>query len=170
MKQLLLTLLLVLVAVAAVQAYQGGCPGQGHYQDFMSGLTPEQQQKVQQLTDAHHEQLFALQKEIKTKHEAMETLFAATPVDKAAVDKAVAELNDLQAKKAQLNADYRLALTEATGKPVPMESGRPCGAGTSGKCGASAGCPGAQGSGATSSGAKAKGAGTPPCCADDKKQ
>ena len=70
-RHLILSLLLVLILAAGVQAYQGGCPGQGHYQDFMSGLTPEQQEKVQKLTDAHHEQLFALNKELKAKHEAM---------------------------------------------------------------------------------------------------
>lgn len=137
-RHLILSLLLVLILAAGVQAYQGGCPGQGHYQDFMSGLTPEQQEKVQKLTDAHHEQLFALNKELKAKHEAMEALFAAVPVDKAAVDKAMAEVNELQAKKAKLNADYRVGLTEITGKPVQMES---------------KGCQGAAGCGANSSGA-----------------
>ena len=138
-RHLILSLLLVLILAAGAQAYKGGCPGQGHYQDFMSGLTPEQQEKVQKLTDVHHEQLFALHKELKAKHEAMETLFAAVPVDKAAVDKAMAEVNELQAKKAKLNADYRIELTEITGKPVPLESQR--------------GCAGAAGCGAYSSGA-----------------
>ena len=68
LRHLILALLLVLALAAGVQAYQGGCPGQGHYQDFMSGLTPEQQEKVQKLTDAHHEELFTLQKELKAKH------------------------------------------------------------------------------------------------------
>ncbi|GAB6113642.1 periplasmic heavy metal sensor [Desulfomicrobium salsuginis] len=138
-RHLILSLLLVLILAAGAQAYKGGCPGQGHYQDFMSGLTPEQQEKVQKLTDVHHEQLFALHKELKAKHDAMEALFAAVPVDKAAVDKAMAEVNELQAKKAKLNADYRIELTEITGKPVPLESQR--------------GCAGAAGCGAYSSGA-----------------
>ena len=69
----------------------------------------------------------------------MEALFAAVPVNKAAVDKAMAEVNELQAKKAKLNADYRIELTEITGKPVPLESQR--------------GCAGAAGCGANSSGA-----------------
>lgn len=138
-RHLILSLLLVLILAAGAQAYKGGCPGQGHYQDFMSGLTPEQQEKVQKLTDVHHEQLFALHKELKAKHEAMEALFAAVPVNKAAVDKAMAEVNELQAKKAKLNADYRIELTEITGKPVPLESQR--------------GCAGAAGCGANSSGA-----------------
>ena len=56
----------------------------------------------------------------------------------AAVDKAMAEVNELQAKKAKLNADYRVGLTEITGKPVQMES---------------KGCQGAAGCGANSSGA-----------------
>lgn len=146
-RHLILSLLLVLILAAGAQAYKGGCPGQGHYQDFMSGLTPEQQEKVQKLTDVHHEQLFALHKELKAKHEAMEALFAAVPVDKAAVDKAMAEVNELQAKKAKLNADYRIELTEITGKPVPLESQR--------------GCAGAAGCGANSSGAET-GAGDAP--------
>ncbi len=149
LKNLILALLLVLVLAAGVQAYNGGCPGQGHYQDFMSSLTPEQQEKVQKLTDAHHEELFSLQKELKAKHEAMEALFAAVPADKAAIEKAVAELNGLQAKKAKLNADYRVELSEIAGKPVPLESGRGCG-------------PNAQ-DGSSSSGAT-PGAGSAPCC------
>ena len=139
LRHLILPLLLVLILAAGAQAYKGGCPGQGHYQDLMSGLTPEQQEKVQKLTDAHHEQLFALNKELKARHEAMEALFAAVPVDKAAVVKAMAEVNELQAKKGKLNADYRIGLTEITGKPVPSESQR--------------GCAGAAGCGAYSSGA-----------------
>ena len=148
-RNLILALLLVLALAAGVQAYQGGCPGQGHYQDFMSGLTPEQQEKIQKLTDTHHEELFTLQKELKAKHDAMEALFAAVPADKAAIEKAVAELNELQAKKAKLNADYRVELSEIAGKPVPLESGRGCG-------------PKAQ-CGATSSGVT-PGAGPAPCC------
>lgn len=147
-KTLILSLLLVLFLAAGVQAYKGGCPGQGHYQDFMSGLTPEQQEKVRKLTDTHHEELFALHKELKARHEAMEALFSAVPADKAAIDKAVAEVSELQAKKAKLNADYRVQLSEIAGKPVPMESGR--------GCGAAAGC------GANSSGA-GHGAGHAPC-------
>ena len=147
-RTIILSLLLVLALAAGAQAYKGGCPGQGHYQDFMSGLTPEQQEKVQKLTDTHHEELFALHKELKARHEAMEALFSAVPADKAAIDKAVAEVNELQAKKAKLNADYRVQLSEITGKPVPMESGK--------GCGAAAGC------GANSSGA-GNGAGHAPC-------
>jgi Spy/CpxP family protein refolding chaperone len=149
LKHLILLLTLVLALAAGAQAYRGGCPGQGHYQDFMSGLTPEQQQKVQALTDEHHKELFALHKELVTKHEAMETLFAATPADKAAIDKAVSEVSELQAKKVKLNADYRVELAEIAGKPVPFESGR--------GCGRMAGC-GACSSGATPS------AGSAPCC------
>jgi zinc resistance-associated protein len=148
-KHLILALTLVLALAAGAQAYRGGCPGQGHYQDFMSGLTPEQQQKVKSLTDKHHEELFALNKELVAKHEAMEALFAATPADKAAIDKAVTELSALQAKKDKLNADYRVDLSEAAGKPVPLDTGR--------GCGRKAGC------GAYSSGAS-PGAGSAPCC------
>ena len=148
-KNLILALALVLILAVGAQAYMGGCPGQGHYQDFMSGLTPEQQEKVRTLTDTHHEQLFSLQKELKARHEAMEALFVASPADKAAIDKAVAELNELQAKKARLNADYRVALSEIAGKPVPLESGRGCG--QRAQCGA------------LSSGAET-GAGPAPCC------
>ena len=144
-----LSLLLVLFLAAGAQAYKGGCPGQGHYQDFMSGLTPEQQQKVQALTDEHHEKLFALHKEILAKHEAMEALFAATPADKAAIDKAVSEVSELQAQKERLNADYRVALSDVAGKPVPFDSGR--------GCGRMAGC------GAPSSGAS-PGTGSASCC------
>lgn len=128
----ILSLLLTLFLAGGVQAYKGGCPGQGHYQDFMSGLSPEQQEKVKILTDAHHEQLFALNKELKARHEAMEALFDAVPADKAAIDKAVAEVSAVQAQKAKLNADYRVELAEVAGKPVPKESGNGCGAG----CGA----------------------------------
>jgi Spy/CpxP family protein refolding chaperone len=153
LKHLIIALTLVLALAAGAQAYKSGCPGQGHYQDFMSGLTPEQQQKVQELTDVHHKELFALHKEILAKHKAMEALFAATPADKTAIDKAVAEVSELQAKKEKLNADYRVELTEIAGKPVPLESGRGCG-GNSG-CGAyssgatpgtgsAPGCPAAQ--------------------------
>ena len=119
----------------------------------MSGLTPEQQQKVQALTDEHHEKLFALHKELLAKHEAMESLFAATPTDKAAIDKAVAEVSELQAKKEKLNADYRVELTEIAGKPVPIESGRGCGrmsgcgahsSGATPGVGSAPGCPAAQ--------------------------
>lgn len=148
-KNLILAFALVLILAVGAQAYMGGCPGQGHYQDFMSGLTPEQQEKVRTLTDAHHEQLFTLQKELKARHEAMEALFAASPADKAAIDKAVAELNELQAKKAKLNADYRVELSEIAGKPVPPESGQGCG--QRAQCGA------------PSSGAET-GAGPAPCC------
>ncbi|MBU4525877.1 MAG: periplasmic heavy metal sensor [Desulfomicrobium sp.] len=149
LKHIILLLTLVLALAAGAQAYRGGCPGQGHYQDFMSGLTPEQQQKVQALTDEHHKELFALQKELVTKHEAMENLFAASPADKAAIDNAVSEVSGLQAKKAQLNADYRVELAEIAGKPVPFESGR--------GCGRKGGC-GAYSSGATPC------AGSSPCC------
>ena len=140
-RTIILSLLLVLALAAGVQAYKGGCPGQGHYQDFMSGLTPEQQDKVRKLTDTHHQELFALHKELKASHDAMEALFSAVPADKAAIDKAVAEVTELQAKKARLNADYRVQLSEIAGKPVPMESGRGCGAAAG--CGANssgAGC------------------------------
>lgn len=149
LRHLILLLILVLALAAGAQAYRGGCPGQGHYQDFMSSLTPEQQQKVQALTDEHHKELFELQKELVAKHEAMESLFAATPADKAAIDKAVSEVSQLQAKKAKLNADYRVALGEIAGKPVPFESGK--------GCGRMSGC-GAYSSGATPS------AGSAPCC------
>ena len=149
LKNLILALTLVLALAAGAQAYKGGCPGQGHYQDFMSGLTPEQQQKVQELTDVHHKELFALHKELLAKHEAMESLFAATPADKAAIDTAVAEVSELQAKKVKLNADYRVQLSEIAGKPVPLESDKGCGRMT--------GC------GAYSSGAS-PGAGSAPCC------
>jgi len=155
LKNLILALLLVLAGAAAAQAYQGGCPGQGHYQDFMSGLTPEQQEKVQTLTDEHHEKLFSLQKELKARHEAMEALFASSPADKDAIGKAVAEVNELQAQKTKLNADFRIALSELTGKPVPMESGS--------GCGAMSGC------GANSSGA-GNGSGHAPCASSVKPQ
>ncbi|PKN42416.1 MAG: hypothetical protein CVU60_06960 [Deltaproteobacteria bacterium HGW-Deltaproteobacteria-18] len=153
LKHLILALTLVLALAAGAQAYKSGCPGQGHYQDFMSGLTPEQQQKVQELTDVHHKELFALHKEILAKHKAMEALFAATPADKTAIDKAVAEVSELQAKKERLNADYRVELTEIAGKPGPLESGRGCGgnsgcgahsSGASPDAGSSPGCPAAQ--------------------------
>jgi hypothetical protein len=144
----ILSLLLTLFLAGGVQAYKGGCPGQGHGQDFMSGLSPEQQEKVRKLTDTHHEELFALNKELKARHEAMEALFEAVPADKAAIDKAVAEVTEVQAKKARLNADYRVALAEIAGKPFPKESGKGCGAG--------AGC------GAYSSGA-GHGGGDAPC-------
>lgn len=149
LKHLILALTLVLALAAGAQAYRGGCPGQGHYQDFMSGLTPEQQQKVQALTDEHHEKLFALHKELLAKHQAMESLFSATPADKAAIDKAVSEVSALQAQKDKLNADYRVALSEVAGKPVPFDSGR--------GCGRMAGC------GAPSSGAS-PGTGSASCC------
>jgi len=148
-KHLILLLTLVLALAVGAQAYRGGCPGQGHYQDFMSGLTPEQQQKVKALTDEHHKELFALHKELVTRHEAMEALFAATPANKAAIDQAVSEVSELQAKKSRLNAGYRIELAEIAGKPVPFESGR--------GCGGKAGC-GAYSSGATPS------AGSAPCC------
>jgi Spy/CpxP family protein refolding chaperone len=153
LKHLIIALTLVLALAAGAQAYKGGCPGQGHYQDFMSGLTPEQQQKVQALTDEHHKELFALHKELLARHDAMEALFAATPTDKSAIDKAVAEVSELQAKKAKLNADYRVELTEIAGKPVPIESGRGCGrmsgcgansSGATPGAGSAPGCPAAQ--------------------------
>ena len=155
MKPFLLSILLIITVAGGVSAYQNGCPGQGHYQDFMSDLTPEQQGKVKELTDTHHEKLFALQKEIKERHAAMEALFAKAPVDKPAVDKAVADLSKLQAEKSKLNADYRVALTEITGKPLPLESdcgrGKGCGARTAPPCGAAKNvsgntpdCPGTQ--------------------------
>ncbi len=147
-KNLIIALAMVLALASGVQAFQGGCPGQGHYQDFMSGLTPEQQEKVQKLTDTHHEQLFALHKELKARHQAMESLFAAVPADRAAIDKAVAEVSELQGKKDKLNADYRVELSEIAGKPVPLDSGR--------GCGARAQC------GPPSSGAPS--AGSAPCC------
>ncbi len=149
LKHLILALALTLALAAGVQAYKGGCPGQGHYEDFMSSLTPEQQQKVQALTDEHHEKLFALHKELVAKHEAMEALFAATPADKLAIDKAVTEVSELQAKKDKLNADYRVELSEAAGRPVPLDTGK--------GCGRKAGC------GAYSSGASPC-AGSAPCC------
>ncbi len=130
----ILSLLLILFLAGGVQAYKGGCPGQGHAQDFMSGLSPEQQEKVRKLTDSHHEELFALNKELKARHQAMEALFDAVPADKAAIDKAVADVSEVQAKKARLNADYRVALSEIAGKPFPKESGKGCGAGAG--CGA----------------------------------
>jgi len=68
LKHLILLLTLVLALAAGAQAYKGGSPGQGHYQDFMSGLTPEQQQKIQALTDEHHEDLLALHKVLVAKH------------------------------------------------------------------------------------------------------
>jgi len=147
-KHLIIALTLVLALAAGAQAYKGGCPGQGHYQDFMSGLTPEQQQNVQALTDEHHKELFALHKELLARHEAMEALFAATPADKA-----VTEVSELQAKKTKLNADYRVELTEIAGKPVPIESGKGCGrmsgcgansSGATPGAGSAPGCPAAQ--------------------------
>lgn len=153
LKHLIIALTLVLALAAGAQAYKSGCPGQGHYQDFMSGLTPEQQQKVQELTDVHHKELFALHKELLAKHEAMEALFAATPADKDAIDKAVTEVSELQAKKEKLNADYRVGLNEIAGKPVPLESGKGCGrmsgcgahsSGATPGAGSTPGCPAAQ--------------------------
>lgn len=155
MKPLFLSVVLVLMASGGLYAYQSTCPGQGHYQDVLSDLNPEQQAAVKTLTDTHHTRLFALQKEIRTSHAAMEALFATTPVDKTAVDKAVAKLSELQAQKAQLNADYRIALTQITGKPLPLNAecttGRPCGARTAPPCGAAQqvpcnapGCPAAE--------------------------
>lgn len=126
-KSLILTLFILIVAAAGLQAAQGGCPGTGHYQDFMAGLSPEQQEKVKKLTDAHHEQLFALQKELKAKHAEMEALLAVVPPDKAAVSKIMDQVNALQAKKNTLNTDYRISLTEITGKPLPRDSGQGCG-------------------------------------------
>ncbi|NLW80745.1 MAG: periplasmic heavy metal sensor [Desulfovibrionales bacterium] len=127
LRNLIPALVLTLALVAGAQAFQGGCPGQGHYQDFMSSLTPEQQEKVRKATDIHHERLFALHKELSAKHQAMENLFASTPVDQKSLDKIMAEVNELQANKNKLNADYRLELSEITGKPVLFESGRGCG-------------------------------------------
>lgn len=119
---------LILVMAASAYAYQGGgCPGQkghGHFQDFMSGLTPEQQEKVRAATDKHHEKLFAIQKELRSKEQALDALYAVTPVDKAAVQKLVGEVNALQVQKTELNAAYRLELTEITGKPLAPGSGR----------------------------------------------
>jgi len=137
LKTLLLAIGIVLAAAVGLQAGKGGCPGQGHYEDFMSGLTPEQTKQVKELTDTHHEALFALQKELGAKHEEMETLFNATPPDKAAIDAAVTKVNELQAKKATVNANYRLALTEITGKPIPTDTG---GCAPKARC-AGAGCP-----------------------------
>lgn len=98
-RHLILSLLLVLILAAGAQAYKGGCPGQGHYQDFMSSLTPEQQEKVRKATDIHHERLFALHKELSAKHQAMENLFGSTPVDQKALNKIMAEVNELQADR-----------------------------------------------------------------------
>jgi zinc resistance-associated protein len=126
-KTLILTLFILVMAAAGLQAYQGGCPGTGHYQDFMAGLSPEQQEKVQKLTDAHHEQLFALQKDLSAKHAEMEALLAVVPPDKAAISTLMDDVNALQAKKNALNADYRISLTEITGKPLPLDSGKGCG-------------------------------------------
>lgn len=146
---LLFAMLALAVAGSAYAHRGGGCPGQrghaakdcsspkecldqarcggqnghgGHYQGFMADLTPEQQEKVRKATDKHHEELFALQKELKNKEQALDSLFAATPADKAAVQKLVKEINMLQSKKTELNAAYRLELTEITGKPLPSAS------------------------------------------------
>jgi zinc resistance-associated protein len=146
-KSLILTLFILIMAAAGVQAYQGGSPGAGHYQDFMAGLSPEQQEKVQKLTDAHHEQLFALQKDLNAKHAEMEALLAVVPPDKAAISTLMGDVNTLQAKKNALNAEYRISLTEITGKPLPLDSGKRCGPETP--------CPGqTTGCGAPSSGAQ----------------
>ena len=147
LKHLILALTLVLALAAGAQAYRGGCPGQGHYQDFMAGLSPEQQEKVQKLTDAHHEQLFALQKDLDAKQAEMEAPLAVVPPDKAAISTLMGDVNTLQAKKNALNAEYRISLTEITGKPLPLDSGKRCGPETP--------CPGqTTGCGAPSSGAQ----------------
>lgn len=128
LKHLILLLALVLALAAGAQAYRGGCPGQGHYQDFMSGLTPEQQQKVQALTDEHHKELFALHKELVTKHEAMEALFAATPADKAAIDKAVSEVSGLQAKKPSSTRTIAWNWRKSPVNPYPSNPAKAAGA------------------------------------------
>jgi Spy/CpxP family protein refolding chaperone len=123
-KTLLFTAL-ILIMSTTVYAYRGGgCPYGNHYQGFMSGLTTEQQEKVTAVTDKHHEQLFALHKELQAKHEAMDALFAATPTDKAAIQALVKEINALHAKKFELNTEYRLELQEVAGKPLPFKYGQ----------------------------------------------
>lgn len=127
LKTFLLTALILTMSTGAYAYRGGGCPGQDHYEGFMSGLTAEQQEKVRAVTDKHHEQLFALQKELETKYEAKETLFAATPVDKGAIQKLDKEISVLQEKKLELNTTYRMDLQEAAGKPLPRKFDRGCG-------------------------------------------
>lgn len=136
-KTLFFALSMLLMAAVGVSAYPGHQgQGQGHYQDLMAGLTKEQQDKVKQLTDAHHEKLFVLNKELEGKGSALEALFAVVPPDKAAIEAEMVEINALQAQKSKLNVDYRLDLMEVTGKPVPMQPGK--------GCGPKANCPGAR--------------------------
>lgn len=140
-RTLLLALTLLLGTVAGVSAY----PGQqwhGQYQGFVSDLTPEQQAKVQQITDAHHEQLFTLNKELETKAADMEALFAVFPPDKAAIGALMAEINALQIQRTKINVDYRLELMDLVGKPIPARSEK--GYGPKGGCaGTAMPCPGA---------------------------
>ena len=123
-KHLILALLVLMMLGANAWAYQGMKPGTGHYQGFMADLSQEQQGKIQKLTDAHHEQLFGLQKELNAKQAEMDALLAVAPPDRAAILKLVDDMNALQAKKNILNIEYRIDLTEITGKPLPMNSGK----------------------------------------------
>lgn len=146
-RTIILALFILTGVAASAFAYQGGCPGAGHYQDIMTDLSPDQREKVQKLTDAHHEQLFALQKDIAAKVSEMDALFTVVPPDKASIARLTDEINALQAKRNKLNAEYRVSLTEVTGKPLPRDSkngqANPCTGRFSG-CGAtSSGAPGA---------------------------
>ncbi|GAB1409531.1 hypothetical protein MASR1M90_06850 [Desulfovibrionales bacterium] len=140
-RTLLLALTLLLGTAAGASAYPGH-QWQRQYQDFASDLTPEQQAQVQQLTDTHHEQLFALNKELETKAKAMEVLFAVFPPDKAALGALLAEINALQIQRTKLNVDYRLNLMEVAGKPVPARTDKGYGPGA-GCMGQGSPCPGA---------------------------
>lgn len=125
----------VLMSVAVhAWAYQNGCPGTGHYRGFMDGLAPARQEKVQEITGAHHEQLFALHQELEAQVVAMDALLAVVPPDTAAIATLNHEINTVQAKKNTLNTDYRIQLVEILGSPLPKN--------TSGRCGSVAPCPG----------------------------
>lgn len=126
-KTFFLAFAMILATVGNTLASPKGCPGQGQYQEFLAGLSAEQQTRVRELADTHHEQLFALRTTLGVKHAEMESMFATFPLDKDALERISAEITALQGNINQLNTRYRIALIEAAGKPLPARSRTGCG-------------------------------------------
>lgn len=87
----------------------GGCPGWG-YGAQAQALTPEQQQKFDQLFDAHQKRTFALRQDIWAKQTELNALSGNPNTKPERISQLVNELKDLRAKMFTERESFQAAL------------------------------------------------------------
>lgn len=149
------TLILSLAAIAVLSLSAmamagpgfGGCPGWGGgYGQASQALTPEQQEKAQDLYDAYQKAVIPLREQVLAKHALLNAALAADKPDADTVEALTKDLGELKTKLLTERVELRKKLAEA-GIQGGFGYGRGMGRGYgygSGPCGGGAACPGAQ--------------------------